>query len=56
MTATITPWARERRRPRVIIVGGGFGGLYAARALKRDDVDVLLLDRTNHHLVQPLLY
>ena len=47
---------RERRRPRVIIVGGGFGGLYAARALKRDDVDVLLLDRTNHHLFQPLLY
>jgi len=39
-----------------VIVGGGFGGLYAARALKRDDVDVLLLDRTNHHLFQPLLY
>ena len=56
MTAAITPWARERRRPRVVIVGGGFGGLYAARALKRDDVDVLLLDRTNHHLFQPLLY
>ena len=56
MTAALTPWARERRRPRVIIVGGGFGGLYAARALKRDDVDVLLLDRTNHHLFQPLLY
>ena len=37
-------------------MGGGFGGLYAARALKRDDVDVLLLDRTNHHLFQPLLY
>ena len=49
-------WARERRRPRVVIVGGGFGGLYAARALKRDAVDVLLLDRTNHHLFQPLLY
>jgi len=49
-------WVRERRRPRVVIVGGGFGGLYAARALKRDDVDVLLLDRTNHHLFQPLLY
>jgi NADH:ubiquinone reductase (H+-translocating) len=49
-------WVRERRRPRVVIVGGGFGGLYAARALKRDEVDVLLLDRTNHHLFQPLLY
>ena len=49
-------WMIERRRPRVIIIGGGFGGLYAARALKRVDVDVLLLDRTNHHLFQPLLY
>ncbi|MFL5619090.1 MAG: NAD(P)/FAD-dependent oxidoreductase [Gemmatimonadaceae bacterium] len=56
MTAEPSPWARERRRPRVVIVGGGFGGLYAARALERDDVDVLLLDRTNHHLFQPLLY
>jgi NADH dehydrogenase len=49
-------WVTERRRPRVVIVGGGFGGLYAARALKRDAVDVLVLDRTNHHLFQPLLY
>ena len=49
-------WVTERRRPRVLIVGGGFGGLYAARALKRDAVDVLVLDRTNHHLFQPLLY
>ena len=43
-------------KPRVVIIGGGFGGLYAARALKRDDVDITLLDRTNHHLFQPLLY
>ena len=43
-------------KPRVIIIGGGFGGLYAARALKRDDVELLVLDRTNHHLFQPLLY
>ena len=50
------PWMAERRRPRVIIIGGGFGGLYAARALKRSEVDILLLDRTNHHLFQPLLY
>jgi NADH dehydrogenase len=56
MTAPLAPWVRERRRPRVVIIGGGFGGLYAARALKRDDVDVLVLDRTNHHLFQPLLY
>jgi NADH dehydrogenase len=56
VTAEPSPWSRERRRPRIVIVGGGFGGLYAARALKRDDVEVLLLDRTNHHLFQPLLY
>ena len=42
--------------PRVTIIGGGFGGLYAARALKRDAVELLVLDRTNHHLFQPLLY
>jgi NADH dehydrogenase len=55
MTA-IPVWVAERRRPRVIIVGGGFGGLYAARALKHVAVDVLVIDRTNHHLFQPLLY
>jgi NADH dehydrogenase len=49
-------WVTERRRPRVVIIGGGFGGLYAARALKHAAVDVLVLDRTNHHLFQPLLY
>jgi NADH dehydrogenase len=39
-----------------VIVGGGFGGLYAARALARAPVEVTLLDRRNHHLFQPLLY
>jgi NADH dehydrogenase len=43
-------------RPRVLIIGGGFGGLYAARALKRAAVDVTVIDRTNHHVFQPLLY
>lgn len=43
-------------RPRVVIIGGGFGGLSAARALAKAPVDVLLIDRTNHHLFQPLLY
>ncbi len=49
-------WVKERRKPRVIIIGGGFGGLYAARALKRANIELLVLDRTNHHLFQPLLY
>ena len=42
--------------PNVVIVGGGFGGLTAARALRRTSVRVTLIDRTNHHLFQPLLY
>ena len=44
------------RRPKVVIVGCGFGGLFAARALRRAPVDVLLIDRSNYHLFQPLLY
>src|SRR5690349_9938056 len=43
-------------RPRIIIVGAGFGGLAAAKALKNTPADILLIDRTNHHLFQPLLY
>jgi NADH dehydrogenase len=41
---------------RVVIVGGGFGGLAAAKALRRSPVEVILIDRANHHLFQPLLY
>lgn len=48
--------ARGRRRPHVVIVGGGFAGLYAARGLRRAAARVTLVDRTNHHLFQPLLY
>jgi NADH dehydrogenase len=44
------------RRPRVVIVGCGFGGLFAARALARAPVEVLVVDRNNYHLFQPLLY
>ena len=44
------------RRPRVVIVGGGFGGLEATKALARSRCDVTLLDRQNHHCFQPLLY
>jgi NADH dehydrogenase len=43
-------------RPRVVIVGSGFGGLYAAKALASAPVDVTILDRHNYHLFQPLLY
>jgi NADH dehydrogenase len=43
-------------RHRVLIVGGGFGGLFAAKFLRRAPVEVTLVDRTNHHLFQPLLY
>ena len=43
-------------RHRVVIIGGGFGGLPAARFLARKDVDVTVVDRRNHHLFQPLLY
>jgi len=44
------------RKPRVVIVGGGFGGLYAARRMRRLDIDLVVVDRRNHHLFQPLLY
>jgi NADH:ubiquinone reductase (H+-translocating) len=43
-------------QPRIVIVGGGFGGLAAAKALKNTPAQVILIDRTNHHLFQPLLY
>jgi NADH:ubiquinone reductase (H+-translocating) len=46
----------ERTRPRVVIVGAGFAGLSAARGLKNAPVDVVVIDRHNYHLFQPLLY
>src|SRR5215472_13628997 len=48
--------AVTRNRPRVVIVGAGFGGLMAARGLARAPVDILVIDRHNYHLFQPLLY
>lgn len=53
---TISPFRPEGGRHHVVIIGSGFGGLFAAQELKNADVDVTLIDRTNHHLFQPLLY
>jgi NADH:ubiquinone reductase (H+-translocating) len=50
------PSAPSPQIPTVVIVGGGFGGLYAARALGHRAVRVILIDRVNYHLFQPLLY
>jgi len=46
----------QRERKRVVIVGGGFSGIAAARALRHAEADVVLIDRRNHHIFQPLLY
>src|SRR5215469_8821845 len=43
-------------QPQIVIVGGGFGGLAVAKALKKTHAEITLIDRTNHHLFQPLLY
>ena len=43
-------------RPRVVIIGGGFGGLHVAAGLKKAPVAITLIDRRNYHLFQPLLY
>ncbi|MBI5924005.1 NAD(P)/FAD-dependent oxidoreductase [Aquabacterium sp.] len=45
-----------QQKPRVVIIGCGFGGLEAAKALSSADVEIVVIDRTNHHLFQPLLY
>lgn len=52
----IPPVRTNGRRPRVVIVGAGFGGLHAAKALAHLPVDVTVIDRRNHHTFQPLLY
>ena len=46
----------ESKTPKVVIVGAGFGGLWAAKALANKPVDVAVIDRKNHHVFQPLLY
>ena len=46
----------EGGRHHVVVIGSGFGGLFAVQSLKDANVDITLIDRTNHHLFQPLLY
>jgi len=56
LKAKLVPAALGATGPRIVIVGGGFGGLHAAKALGSAPASVTLIDRTNHHLFQPLLY
>src|SRR3954469_5370230 len=50
------PEPARTKQKRVVIIGGGFAGIAAARALRRCDAEVVLIDRRNHHIFQPLLY
>src|SRR5215831_11048485 len=52
----MTPIASTQARPRIVIIGAGFGGLSAAKKLARAPFDVTVIDRHNYHLFQPLLY
>jgi|SRR5262245_12682200 len=54
--ATAVVDAPSPERKRVVIVGGGFAGIAAAHALRHADVEIVLIDRRNHHIFQPLLY
>jgi NADH dehydrogenase len=47
---------KTRTRPKVVVVGGGFGGVNVSKVLAKSDIDLTIVDRTNHHLFQPLLY
>ena len=53
---TDAPYRPEGGRHHVVVIGSGFGGLFAVQNLKNANVDITLIDRTNHHLFQPLLY
>ncbi len=48
--------ADPAKRKRIVVIGSGFGGMAAVKGLKRIDAEITLVDRTNHHLFQPLLY
>src|SRR5277367_6513948 len=53
---TISQDYENSSKPRIVIIGGGFGGLALAKALKKAPVDVLMVDKHNYHTFQPLLY
>ncbi|RRQ25114.1 FAD-binding protein, partial [Rhodococcus sp. Eu-32] len=56
-TPELTPALAQRvHRHHVVIIGSGFGGLFAAKQLRKANVDVTLIAKTTHHLFQPLLY
>ena len=55
-SASPAPGAGGEARPRILVIGCGFGGIEAVRALSKAQVEIILVDRTNHHLFQPLLY
>ena len=46
----------DNGKPRIVIIGGGFGGIELVKTLKKADVQVVLIDKHNHHTFQPLLY
>ena len=52
----LAPKERGTQRPHVVIVGGGFAGIAAVKALRHCDANVTVIDRRNHHIFQPLLY
>src|ERR1700735_4760267 len=54
--AALGKWRKAKVQARTIIVGGGVGGLAAAKALRNTAAEIILIDRSNHHLFQPLLY
>src|SRR5258705_4766359 len=56
MSESLVPSRPKSRRPNVVIIGGGFAGIAAAKALRHCEADVTVIDRRNHHIFQPLLY
>ncbi|HUA26791.1 MAG TPA: NAD(P)/FAD-dependent oxidoreductase [Steroidobacteraceae bacterium] len=56
MSEPLTVARSQSKRPHIVIIGGGFGGIAATKALRRCEADITVIDRRNHHIFQPLLY